>query len=173
LLQLDVSLTPAAQFGPGGPRFRLLFGESVERPSARPPEPRELFGLAVHHAVRARFCIERGRLWQAEYWLSALRDHALALACLRRGLEARFGRGFDRLPADVLAGLEPAMARSLEREELLRALAAGIEGLLREAGEAADLAAAVEPQLRELTSTGSTRPSAEMRNAASSSAASE
>src|SRR4051812_21673320 len=28
-LQFDLSLTPAAQFRPAGPRFRLLFGETV------------------------------------------------------------------------------------------------------------------------------------------------
>jgi hypothetical protein len=39
----------------------------------------------------------------------------------------------------------------LERGELLRALRAAIETLLRESEEARDLAARVEPQLRELT----------------------
>src|ERR671930_484425 len=28
-LQLDLSMTPAAQFRPAGPRFRLLFGETA------------------------------------------------------------------------------------------------------------------------------------------------
>src|SRR5207247_7789397 len=38
-LQLDLSMTPAAQFRPAGPRFRLLFGETAagesEIPTAR------------------------------------------------------------------------------------------------------------------------------------------
>ena len=29
-LQIDVSATPAAQFRPGGPRFRLIFGETFD-----------------------------------------------------------------------------------------------------------------------------------------------
>ncbi|MGH3103349.1 MAG: hypothetical protein ACRDN6_04555 [Gaiellaceae bacterium] len=101
-LQFDLSFTAASEFGAGGPKFRLLFGNAVEKPYASLPPADELFGYAVHHALRARFCIERGRCWQAEYWISALRDHALALACRRRGLEGQYGRGFDKLPAEVL-----------------------------------------------------------------------
>jgi hypothetical protein len=151
LLQLDLSFTPASEFGAGGPKFRLLFGSAVEKPHPPPPDARELFGLAVHHALRARFCIERGRHWQAEYWISAVRDYALSLACLRRGLPGRYGRGFDELPAGVLDGFDETLVRSATREELLRALAAAVGGLLREAAEVGDLPAKVEPQLRELT----------------------
>src|SRR5688572_16809644 len=72
-LQVDLSFTPAAAFGPRGPRFRLLFGKAVDLPQPPPPSASELFGLGVHHAVRARFCIERGRVWQAEYWIRGVR----------------------------------------------------------------------------------------------------
>jgi hypothetical protein len=48
-----------------------------------------MFGYAVHHLVRARFCIERERLWQAQYWLSGARDLMLSRACLRLGLATR------------------------------------------------------------------------------------
>jgi hypothetical protein len=147
-LQLDISCTPASAFGAAGPKFRLLFGETVEKPHAQPPDPRELFGYAVHHALRARFCIERGRTWQAEYWISGVRDYALSLACRSRGLPAREGRGFDDLPAAVRDKFSPALARSLERDELLRALGVAIEGLLE---EAAELARQAEPALRALT----------------------
>ncbi|HEX8032730.1 MAG TPA: hypothetical protein VF510_02730, partial [Ktedonobacterales bacterium] len=118
------------------------------------PSPHELFGYAVHHALRARFCIERGRVWQAEYWLSAVRDYALHLACLRRDLPAREGRGFDDLPADVRDAFQDALARSLAPDELLRALGVAVAGLLREAAQVAQLremATNIDPQLRELT----------------------
>ncbi|HEY7032656.1 MAG TPA: hypothetical protein VH482_15040, partial [Thermomicrobiales bacterium] len=36
-LQVDLSFGPAAEFGARGPRFRLLFGEAVEKPWAAPP----------------------------------------------------------------------------------------------------------------------------------------
>lgn len=147
-LQVDLSFTPAAQFGALGPRFTLLFGEAQER---RPPEPQpadQAFGLAVHHAVRARICIERGRLWQAEHWIGALRDDALGLACRRLGLEFSHGRGLDRLPAEVLDRARAAMPAAVEREELLSALRGAVELLLSERTAAGELAAQVEGDLR-------------------------
>jgi hypothetical protein len=149
-LQFDLSFTPAATFGATSPKFKLLFGSAVEKPHLPPPSARELFGYAVHHALRARFCIERGRYWQAEYWISATRDNALSLACLRQGLPASNGRGFDDLPPDVRDNLRHALVVSLERGELLRALGSAIEGLLREGDAVQELAAKVAPQLRML-----------------------
>jgi len=149
-LQVDLSFTPASKFGASGPKFKMLFGSSVEKPHTPPPSAQELFGYAVHHALRARFCIERGRYWHAEYWISGTRDYALSLACRRRGLPAYEGRGFDELPPDVRDVFKSALVTSLERDELLRALGSTIEGLLGEADEVQELAAKVEPQLREL-----------------------
>lgn len=149
-LQFDLSFTPASKFGAAGPKFKLIFGSAVERPYTQPPSAQELFGYAVHHALRARFCIERGRYWHAEYWISSTRDYALSLACRRRGLAAVYGRGLDDLPADVKDVFMRALVTSLEREELLRALRCVIEGLLSETDEVQALAAKVEPQLREL-----------------------
>ena len=105
----------------------------------------------MHHALRARFCIERGRYWQAEYWISAARDYALSLACHRHGLLTSNGRGFDQLPAEVRDVFKSALVPSLDRDELLRALGCVINGLLGEVDEVQELAAKVEPQLRTLT----------------------
>jgi hypothetical protein len=149
-LQFDLSFAPAADFGAIGPRFQLLWGEAVGKSHVTPQPPDELFGYAVHHALRARFCIERGRWWQAEYWVSGVRDYALSLACRRRGLAARYGRGYDDLPSEVREAFLVALVRSLDRDELLRALAAAIAGLLNEAHEVRDLATRAEPRLREL-----------------------
>ena len=150
VLQLDLSFGPASTFGAIGPKFRLLFGQAVEKPQVEPPAASQLFGYAVHHAVRARFCIERGAFWQAEYWVSTLRDHALSLACRRRGLAAYYGRGFDDLPDSARESSRRALVRSLDRRELLRALEEAIGLLLRESGEVQDAAARLEPHLREL-----------------------
>jgi hypothetical protein len=150
-LQVDLSFTPASEFGALGPRFKLLFGEAVERSHLEPPTADYLFGLAAHHAVRARICLERGRLWQAEYWISEIRDLALSLACHNRRLETVEARGYDQLPSEVLNQFEDALVRSVERDELLRALESAVDGLLREADEVRDLAAKVEAQLRELS----------------------
>ncbi|MFY9577987.1 MAG: hypothetical protein WAQ33_01550, partial [Gaiellaceae bacterium] len=83
-LQFDLSMTPAAQFRPAGPRFRLLFGETAagESEVSTPPVAGDLFGWGVIYALHARACIERGRVWQAEHYVGAVRDHALSLACL-------------------------------------------------------------------------------------------
>jgi hypothetical protein len=159
-LQFDLSCTPAAAFGATGPRFRLLFGDAVAKPHTPAPSPHELFGYAVHHALRARFCIERGRVWQAEYWISGLRDYALHLACLRRDLPARNARSFDDLPNDVRDAFKDALVRSLDRDELLRALGVAIAGLLRETAQVREMAAQVEPHLRELTAAWGSGPGA-------------
>ncbi len=151
-LQVDLSFAPAAAFGARGPKFRLLFGSAVEHPRAAPPSAEYLFGFGVHHAVRARFCVERGRLWQAQHWIGNLREIGLTLACRRRGLETRHARGYDELPAEVLKPFEATLVRSLDRAELLRALGCAIDGVLREANEARELASKVEGEMRGLTS---------------------
>ena len=148
-LQVDLSFTPATEFGALGPRFRLLFGSSVERKAPPAGSPRHEFGLGAHHAVRARYCIDRERLWQAEHWTSLVRDHALTLACRRLGLEAGLGRGFDALPADLLENAEGALVRSIDREELLRALRRSTELLLEEKAVHED-AAKIKTRLREI-----------------------
>lgn len=150
-LQFDLSFTPASKFGARGPRFRLLFGTPGEVPSLPIQPSEELFGYAVHHAMRARFCIERGRTWQAEYWISSLRDYSLSLACRARGLPSNFGRGIDDLPHEVLERHRAALVGSLDKDELLRALGTAIGGLLLETDEVREMAMKIAPHLQELT----------------------
>jgi hypothetical protein len=150
-LQFDLSFTPASTFGATGPKFKLLFGRSREKPYSKPPEAQELFGYAVHHALRARVCIERERYWQAEYWISATRDYALHLACLRRNLPAYQGRCFDDLPPELRDIFSCALVTTLTRDELLRALTCVIDGLLYEIEDVQELALKVKPQLLALT----------------------
>lgn len=147
-LQFDLSFTRASQFGAIGPRFKLLFGSAVAKAQIEPARGQELFGYAVHHAVRARVCIERGRYWQAEYWVSAARDYALSLACRRRGLSSSYGRGFDELPSDIRERLSKALPTSLQPDDLLAALRVTVEALLKEANGSEELK--VAPILREL-----------------------
>jgi hypothetical protein len=136
-LQFDLSLTPAARFRPAGPRFRLIFGETAAgSEAAASPLAHDLFGWGVIYALHARACIERGRVWQAEHYVGAVRDHALSLACLRHGLPALQARGYDDLPAEILAQFEDARVASLEPGELRRALAAVVRALVHEGGEA-------------------------------------
>jgi hypothetical protein len=148
-LQVDLSFTPAADFGALGPRFRLLFGSAIERKAPAAASPQDEFGLGAHHAVRARYCIDRGRLWQAEHWTSLVRDHSLMLACRRLGLEAGWGRGFDALPIELLERAEDALVRSIDRDELLRALRRSTHLLLEERAVHED-ASKIETLLHEI-----------------------
>ena len=147
-LQFDLSITPAAQFRPAGPRFRLLFGETaaaepeVPTPPAgdlflpTPPVAGDIFGWGVIYALHARACIERGRVWQAEHYVGAVRDHALSLACLRQELPAVQARGYDDLSAETLARFGDAHVGAAEPGALRAALAASVLALMREGAEA-------------------------------------
>ena len=147
-LQCDVSMTPVAQFRPAGPRFRLLFGETAAgEPQAAtraagdlfistPLVAEEIFGWGVIYALHARACIERGRVWQAEHYVGAVRDHALSLACLRQGVPAVQARGYDDLSAETLHRFEHAHVGATEPAALRAALVASVFALMREGAEA-------------------------------------
>jgi hypothetical protein len=150
-LQFDLSMTPAAEFRPAGPRFRLLFGETapVQAAASAPrrvgnlfiPTPSvaaDIFGWGVIYGLHARACIERGRVWQAEHYIGAVRDHALALACLREGTTVVQARGYDDLSEETLAGFGDVHVGALEPGGLHAALEASVSALLRE-GQAAGL----------------------------------
>jgi len=136
-LQFDLSLTPAADFRPAGPRFRLLFGETAGGETvSRAPQAEDLFGWGVIYAMHARACIERGRALQAEHYVGAVREHALSLACFRHGLPAVQARGYDDLPAEVRARFDGARVASLEPAALRAALTTAVGELVREGEQA-------------------------------------
>ena len=131
-LQVDIAFWPAAEFGATAPTFRLLFGTAKERPPTPGPTAAALIGMGWLYALHARSSIARGRAWQAVYMISGVRDHVIALACLRHGLPAVQGRGVDSLPPGILATLSDGLVRSLDTAELKRALGVISEALLIE-----------------------------------------
>lgn len=137
-LQFDLSLTPAAEFRPLSPRFRLLFGETAsgEPKLSAPPVAGDVFGWGVIYTLHSRTCIERGRYWQAEHYVGAVRDHALVLACLREGVRVVQARGYDDLSQETLARFEPTHICELDPEKLHAALKASVLALLHEGREA-------------------------------------
>ncbi len=135
-LQVDIAFWPAAEFGAIGPTFRLLFGTADERPPTPGPTAAALIGMGWLYALHARSSIARGRVWQAEYMISGVRDHVLALACLRHGLPTSEARGTDRLPSELTAALTQTLVRSLDLAELQRAFRLASEALLVEIAEA-------------------------------------
>lgn len=150
-LEVDIAFTPEADFGPRGPRWRTVFGETVELTLGAPSRRDDLIGRAWHHVLHARACIEREKPWQAEYLISGIRDQVLALACLRLGYTALYAKGADLLPRELTDPLEATLVRSLDAGELRCALAAATAALTAEI-ERTDptLAARLRPVLEEM-----------------------
>ncbi len=149
-LQVDLSFTPGNKFLAQGLKYDLLFGNALERDQAKPSPAEHVFGLAVVYLLHARACIARGRMWEAEYCISAARDQALSLACQHRGLKTSYGRGFDDLPRDTLKPFTETLVGPLERTQLLRALSKTIDELLQNSQDVRELASRLEFGLREL-----------------------
>ncbi|MEU9169012.1 hypothetical protein AB0D34_14615 [Streptomyces sp. NPDC048420] len=153
-LELDLTFAPETEFGPRGPQWRTVFGRPRPLEPFAPPDADTLTGLLWHHALHARACIERGRWWQAEHWISALRDHVITLACLHLDLPSAHAKGAHLLPDDLSAELATTLVRSLAAEELHRALTAVVAAARTElAHSRPELATRLTPMLAELTNT--------------------
>jgi hypothetical protein len=151
-LQVDLAFVPRTEFRAFAPTFRLMSGRANEPRHAVPPRPVEIIGLGWLYALHARGCIARQKLWQAEYMISAIRDHVLVLACIRHGLPAAHGRGIDQLPSAVTAGLESSLVRQLDVVELSRAFRTVMDGFRDEIRRAEpELAARLQEALTQLT----------------------
>jgi hypothetical protein len=142
-LQVDLNFVPADDFRPRGPKFRLLSGLAGEQlPVAPAPSWDHFTGMGWLFAEQARSCICRGKLWQAERMVAHVREQALALACLRRGLPASQGVGVDQLPQSLLAEYADTIVGAIDSAELDRAFRAAVTRLLAEVD-------AVDPELHE------------------------
>lgn len=152
-LQVDLAFVPAADFRALGPTFRLVFGEAQEARSFPIAQSGDLIGYGWLYALHARSSIARGKVWQAEYMISATRDQGLALCCLRHGVSAYHGKGFDELPPAMAAEFEGAIVRGLEIGELWRAFGVAVARLIGEIRLAdGALASRLEATLREMAS---------------------
>lgn len=153
-LQVDVAFAPQRDFGAKAPTFRLLFGNAGEHPRAEPASMEQLIGWAWLYALHVRPTLARGKLWQAEYMLSAARDAVLAAACRRLGLPTAEGRGMDQLPSAVTDPLRGALVTRIAPDEIARAFGVVIERLAVEIRETdMALATRLEPALRDLLAT--------------------
>lgn len=152
-LEADVAFVPCDDFRPHGPQFRLIFGEARTKLTPAPTDRTQLVGLSWHHVLHVRACIARGRLWQAEHWIAALRDKIVSLACLRCGIRADNAKGAHLLPEEATRLLGATLVRELTAEELARALSASVAALLAELecldGPDDDLAERLRPVLTE------------------------
>lgn len=73
------------------------------------PPLRQTLGELVLYLRLADVALHRGRRLQAQHWLDGARARLLTALCQRHGLDPFDGRGFDNLPAEVLADLGPAL----------------------------------------------------------------
>ncbi|HZU58963.1 MAG TPA: hypothetical protein VFA06_23985 [Actinocrinis sp.] len=153
-LEVDLAFTAEAEFRPRGPAWRTVFGDAQKPAYGQLPDREHLAGLAWHHALHAHTCIERQRWWQAEYWISALRDQIIALACLRLGRPTAYAKGAHLLPLELTKPLEATLVRSLDEAELRRALNAAALSMSAELDRTDPLLAArLNPMLTALTTT--------------------
>ena len=151
-LEVDLAVTPEEDFGPRGLNFKSIFGTINKQELENTPQPAASFliGMCWHHVLHARSSIERHKPWQAEYWISEIRDHTLALICLRFGENANYARGVDRLPAVLTAPLSDALVRSLDESELRRSLAVATKCFVGELEKQnPNLCARLSPMLEE------------------------
>jgi hypothetical protein len=140
-LQVDLAFVPDREFRPLAPTFRLVSGRAGEALPPLPAQTEPLIGMAWLYALHARSALARGRLWQAEYMIGGVRDHALALACLRHHLPAVHARGLDDLPEAVTAPFAASLVGRLDRDDMAQAFQSAMECLVDEI-RAADAALA-------------------------------
>lgn len=131
-LQVDVAFWNAEHFGATGPNFQLVFGQARPPLPAADSNPGFLIGMAWLYALHVRSSLARGRIFQAEYMLSGMRNHVCELTCLRYGVNPNQGRGLDDLPAVERDTMAKCVPRSIEHSELRRAFQATMRSLLAE-----------------------------------------
>jgi predicted nucleotidyltransferase len=131
-LQVDLAFVEANEFRALAPTFRLVFGAAQEPRHLQAPSASDLIGMGWLYALHVRSAIARNRLWQAEYMIHGMRDQALALACVSRGLAAIHGRGFHLLPGEVIVQFESSLVRELTQRELSRAFREVTDAFLSE-----------------------------------------
>ena len=145
-LQLDLSLAPQTSFGARAPSFRLLFGTAAELPAPSRRPPRSSWATPPITPCEPASSSAAGSGWPSTGRVPPATTRSrsrVAGATCRRAMAAAstscrrrcWRRSRARFPG-----------RSSRRAA--RALAAAIDGLLREAGE---LGTALEPQLRSIS----------------------
>jgi predicted nucleotidyltransferase len=114
------------------------------------PDAESEAGFGWHDVLHAGVAIARGRPWRAQYYIGLLRWRTLTLATGRLGHEFGEYKEVDDLPDELLAGLEQALPRSLEHDELVRAARAATAAFLTELrSHRPELADRLEPCLLE------------------------
>ena len=151
-LQVDLAFAPEKEFGARASTFKLIFGKTGSISHDPSPTFESLVGWCWLNALHVRSSLKRNRLWQGEYFISAMRDYVISLCCRRYGLPEKQGRGVDQLPNDERMKFEPSLVSSMNLAELWRAFSCVVSICLEEI-EIADsaLRGRLEPTIKELS----------------------
>jgi len=120
-LELDLSFAPASHFGAGGPKFKLLFGESSELPE-NPPRPHTNSSAmpSIMRCTHERPSSEVGTGRRNIGSARCVTTHSVLLVGVAGSMAVR--QGLRRAARRSLAETQRCYVRSLERDELRRAL---------------------------------------------------
>jgi nucleotidyltransferase-like protein len=140
-LLLDLAFEPVDDFSAWAP-VRVLFDRTgrVTAAAASPqpwsptPDARGEAGFAEHDVLHACVAANRGRPWQALYFLQRIRNRTLALASERHGLDSDDFAHVDDLPTDETRPMESALVGSLEEGVLIEAIERAMRAFLDELG---------------------------------------
>lgn len=131
-LQVDLAFVPEEHFGARAPTFKLIFGKTGGI-SHDPATPFDTYvGWCWLYALHVRSSLRRGKLWQAEFFISGMRNYLISLYCRRFGLPEKQGRGVDQLPPEQLKKLEATLVKSMEISSLKQAFSETIRLCLEE-----------------------------------------
>jgi len=151
-IELDLTFTSENDFAPRGPQWRTIFGQAKPLDPYPAPDRDTMAGLLWHHALHARICLARHRWWQAEHWITAMRDLVITMACVRLGLPAANAKGAHLLPDELTEPLNGTLVREFTEPELTRALTATLSVVTDEIARSdAALAARLRPMFADLT----------------------
>ena len=112
----------------------LGFAPKLRNDDVPIPKPRveHHAGIGWHDVVHGATALARGRGWRANHYLERLRERTLTMAAERRSLPTSEFKGMDELPPDDVEALGATFVRSLEPNELRRALNAATNAFVAE-----------------------------------------
>ena len=169
-LELDIGFQGPTGLYERKPEWRVLFDKRGNIPSLMKPRPKLTEDQAAAHDKRMQdswyhvlHCvnsIQRGQPLRASFFVAFLRDEAILMAGLNRGLRTDTRSYFadaDKLPEDVKARILDCFSASMEPAELLRALNAVVvvyydEAARLEAGFGVDRSSHLGAAMREYLS---------------------
>lgn len=138
-LVVDLAFTPSGDFSVWAP-VQVAFdrtgtaSKAADSPESWSPTPdwRTEAGFAWHDVLHGCVAANRGKPWQALYYLQRVRNRTLALASERHGFDADEFTHVDELPPNERDPLLATLVSDLERASLLYAIEVAARAFLDE-----------------------------------------